>query len=397
MAGVDIGAHMTLLDNWFSGEPSELSLAVSRRRAAGLPIADLITANPHEHGIACDQALVEEAMRMGLNESRVYRPDARGRFEARESVAAWHREGTNPDHVILTPGTSLAYWAIFRLLGDRGEVLCPTPTYPLFDDLARLAGVGVRRYHMACEKGHWSIDPQEIAFQVTPATRVLVLVSPHNPTGHVVSANEMAAIAQVARRHDLTIVFDEVFRDVLHGVDEVRRPSELDVPLSISLNGLSKRLALPGLKAGWMVAEGDIGRCERVTRGMEYLMDTLLPVNEAVQGALPILMRDGNGEVQRIAALYRGRMRAMIEAALSAGFPASEPDGGIYILLPLPDAWSGHEEELALRLVEEEGVLLHPGNLYGIRAPHLVATAVNVDESALRRAAGPSCLGDTES
>src|SRR5690606_11094874 len=131
----------------------------------------------------------------------------------------WH--GTTADKAILTPGTSIAYFSAVGLLAERGEILCPTPTYPRFDDLARVAGCGVRRYYLACNNGQWSIDPDEVAFQITPATRALVLISPHNPTGHVVGEEEMRVLYAIARRHNLAIVFDEVFRGVLHAVDEV--------------------------------------------------------------------------------------------------------------------------------------------------------------------------------
>ncbi len=366
---------MPLLADWSAPHPSLLSEAIARRRASGLPLLDLITANPHEHGFACDPALVERAMLHGLRERAVYRPDPRGFIEARQAIAEWH--GASAEHVILTPGTSLAYFYAFRLLAERGEVLCPTPTYPLFDDLARLAGVGVRRYHLGCREGRWFIDPEEVEFQVTPATRVLVLVSPHNPTGHVVGDEEMEALCALARRHGLAIVFDEVFRDVLHRVDRAPRPSWHGAPLSVTLNGLSKRLALPGLKAGWMVVEGDAPRRDALLHALEYLSDTLLPVNEAVQGALPLLMREGESEVRRLAVLASARVRTMLAAARDAGFAMAEPDGGIYGLLPLGEEWKGREETLAIDLVEQRGVLLHPGSLYGIEAPHLVMTATS--------------------
>jgi aspartate/methionine/tyrosine aminotransferase len=368
---------MSLLSDWSSPHPSDLSLAVARRRAAGLPLVDLITANPHEHGFVCDPSLVERALLHGLRSRAIYRPDARGAHEAREAIAEWHGGGAAAEQVVLTPGTSLAYFYAFRLLAERGEVLCPTPTYPLFDDLARMAGVGVRRYHLGCREGRWFIDPEEVAFQVTSSTRVLVLVSPHNPTGHVVSAEEVEALCAIARRHDLAIVFDEVFRDVLHRVDGVPRPSEHGAPLCVTLNGLSKRLALPGLKAGWMVVEGDAAKRDALLQALEYLSDTLLPVNEAVQGAMPMLMREGESEVQRLAALSRVRVRTMLTAARDGGFAMAEPDGGIYGLLPLDEEWRGRDEEMAVQGVKQHGVLLHPGTLYGIQEPHLVMTATS--------------------
>ena len=96
------------------------------------------------------------------------------------------------------------------------------------------------------------MDPDEVRFQVTARTRAIVVVSPHNPTGMVASEQEMSALAAIAREHHLAIIFDEVFREFLHGDTRIVRPSDAGAPLSITLNGFSKMLSFRASRRdGW--------------------------------------------------------------------------------------------------------------------------------------------------
>jgi alanine-synthesizing transaminase len=373
-----------LLEAWGAPQPSGLARAIAQRRAAGAPLRDLVSANPQEEGFEFDQELLAGILRDAAEAARFYRPDPRGQSAAREAVAEYHG-GAAPESLLLTPGTSIAYWYAFRLLAaDGGEVLCPSPTYPLFDDLARVAGARVRRYHLRRDGARWAMDPEELAFQVTPQTRAIVVVSPHNPTGTVASSDELAALAEVARRHGLAVIFDEVFREFVHApttreqgaVRRVPRPAECGVPLALTLNGLSKMLSLPGMKAGWMVAEGeDEALHQRFLNAAEYLSDTLLPVSELTQAAMPRLLREGTEETARFAALCTERMRALAEQWAGMGFPVGLPEGGPYLVVPVAGDGARLEEGL-LRLVRERGIVVHAGGLYGIEEPSIVMTCI---------------------
>jgi hypothetical protein len=385
-----------LLDAWGAPQPSELACAIAQRRAEGAPVRDLVSANPQEEGFEFPQELLADILSEAAVTSRIYSPNPRGQPAAREAVAEYHG-GVGGDSVLLTPGTSMAYWYAFRLLASEGgEILCPSPTYPLFADLARLTGAGVRRYHLRRDGARWAMDPEEVAFQVTPRTRVVVVVSPHNPTGTVASADELAALAELARRHGLAVILDEVFREFLHTAAHVHRPAEFGMPLAITLNGLSKMLSLPGMKAGWMAVDGENAALRsRFLNAAEYLSDTFLPVSELTQAAMPRLLREGRGATAGFGALCRQRMAALVGAWRSSGVTAGMPEGGPYLVVPAGgDAAS--VSECVLRLVRERGIVVHPGDLYGIDEPSLVMTCiprppVSVHEIAamVRGAPGP--------
>jgi len=358
---------------------SVLASALDERRARGLPVFDFIQANPQEYGFEFPNDLLREIIAEACRAARFYRPDSRGQLPAREAVAAFHGDGVGPEAIVLTPGTSMAYWYCFRLLArSGGEVLCPAPTYPLFDDLARLAGLRTRSYHLDREDdGCWRIDPAEVEFQITRHTCAIVVVSPHNPTGMVASAGELQALAAIGARHGLPLIFDEVFREFLHTADCVPRPGECGAPLSITLNGLSKMLSLPGLKAGWMVVEGaDRALVRRFLAALEYAADTFLPVSEIVQGALPRLLAPPSiGYARTFARLYCERMSALIEAWRAAGLPLAMPQAGVYLPVPLPEK-TASDEEIALRLLRESGIYCHAGSSYAMPFPSLITMCV---------------------
>lgn len=363
-----------LLSAWSQGAPSPLAVAVRHRVEKGLPIYDLVGGNPQHHGYEFPQERLASILENAVADARFYHPDALGWPAAREAVARYHGRGVRPEQVLLTPGTSMAYFYAFRLLANPGdEILCPVPTYPLFDDLAKLAGLRVRRYHLD-EEGR--LDAQDLAFQVTPATRMIVLVSPHNPTGHVLTRAELQAVGEIAQHHHLAVVLDEVFREFTHGdMAEVPRATATEVPLLLTLNGISKMLSLPGLKGGWMVAEGQEERVEAFLAAAEYLSDTLLPVNEVTQAALPQLLEAH----KKIAPAFRQRLTRNVRdwavAWSAAGVKAHLPDAGPYLCVLLKHSLPEAELESRLvGLVEREGILVHPGHFYGFRQSRLVMT-----------------------
>ena len=191
------------------GESNHLYRLRDELRARGHEICDLVSGNINESGYVFPQNLIEEILTRASHNCRVYRPDSFGQKPAREAVAEFYRgagcseKDFNPANMLITPGSSLAYWYCFKLLANTGdEILCPRPSYPLFDYIAMLAGVKLTSYRMS-EAADWAIDLEYLEAVITTRTRAIVLISPHNPTGHVASVEEIAGLAEIARRHNL--------------------------------------------------------------------------------------------------------------------------------------------------------------------------------------------------
>jgi len=359
------------------GETNELYHVRDRLKAAGHPLVDMIAGNVSELGIGFPQDLLEAILMEASRKSRVYRPDSLGYIAAREAVATYYdnaRVPLQPSNILLTPGTSVAYWFCFKLLADEGdEILCPQPTYPLFDYIADLCGVRLVPYRLVETRG-WAVDLDYLEASVSTRSRAIVLISPHNPTGKVMSREELQGLCAVAARHDLAVISDEVFCEFLLGTESFVRPCDAGAPLTIVLNGFSKMYALPGLKFGWAALAGEPDRVREAMRALELISDTFLPVNETVQAAAPMVFERGNDFL----AAYRGEIRcrwSTAESLLAASGAVSfvRPDGGFYVSLRLR---AREERSTAIELLEREGILVHPGYFYDMEPDHLVVAFV---------------------
>lgn len=380
---------------WAHAPVNPLTAAVAARRARGGPFIDLVGASPHENGLGFPREEAESLAREAVIRALIYRPHARGQQEAREAIAGYYdRRGlpTRPDQLVLTPGTSLGYFYALRLLCEPGdEILVPSPGYPLFDDLCRIAGVGHRYYHYVPRPGpggvRWTLDLEDLAFQVTPRTRAIAVVSPHNPLGTVLSSDELREVGRICRARGLALVFDEVFCEFTDSAPcPFPRPRGEDFPLVLVLNGFSKMLSLPGFKLAWIRADGDAARVGRFLSALEYAGDLFLPVSEITQAMVPGLVEAGEqGVLARLRDEY-ARRRTLVGGLLGPWvLPA---DGGVYACGPLADlverlgrgrrrldrsGWHADDDELALRVLDEADVLVHPGHFYDLPG-HFVMT-----------------------
>ena len=347
----------------------------------GVPIQDLISGNINAQGFAFPQEELEEILVRASRQCLVYQPDSLGRKQAREAISEFYQDREillDPDSILLTPGTSLSYWYCFKLLADEGdEILCPQPSYPLFDYIALLSGVRLIPYRLD-ETENWAIDMDRLETVLSTRTRAIVLISPHNPTGHVASPDEISRVTDIALRHDLAILCDEVFSEFLIREKVLPRPAGSAAPLVFTLNGFSKMFALPGLKFGWMAVSGEQARVRQAMRSLELISDTFLPVNEIVQAASPEIFRRGenvrNDFTRRI-----GECWNVTEEHLAATDCCSyvKPEGGFYVTLRL----NGLEEEKAAEIIlKRNRLLLHPGYFYDMEPDHLVLSFVQKPE-----------------
>jgi hypothetical protein len=354
--------------NWDT-RPNRLSARLEERRRRGLPILDLTASNPAQ----CSFDFDHDAVLAAFADPAVlrYEPDPRGLASTRRAVADYYAGqgvSVNPDHVLLTTGTSEGYSFLFRLLAGPGdEVLSPLPSYPLFDLLADVNDVKLRPYSLHYGDG-WRIDLEHLAGAITPRTRAIIVVTPNNPTGSVLQRGELEALAALARDHNLAIIADEVFSDYLWqpGADATGSVAAVDGCLTFTLNGLSKIAALPQMKLAWIVANGprDL-RAEALAR-LEVIADTYLSVSTPVQLAAPKLLAARDAVQRQILRRIQTSLN-QLDTRLARGTPCSRlrAEGGWYAVLRVPNTRS--DEDWALALLDR-GVYLHPGHFFGFAA-----------------------------
>ncbi len=358
------------------GPKNPLYVLNEQLRTEGHKIVDLVRGNVNEHGIVYPQEILQEILINAADRARVYRPDSLGQLAAREAIAGYYETlRITPEQILITPGTSVSYWYCFKLLAEAGdEMLCPQPSYPLFDYIARLAGVELTHYRLV-ESMQWAIDLDYLENQITSRTRAIILISPHNPTGMVADEQQLRGLAEIAARHSLAIISDEVFCEFLVGLDAFPRIASTDAPLVFTLNGFSKMFALPGIKIGWMAVTGDAGLVRKSMPALDLISDTFLPVNEIAQFAVPEVITRGQDFLDR----YKKWISECRAAALASleGISLVPPRGGFYLTIPI----SGDEERTARSLLEKSRILVHPGYFYDISPDHLVMTFIDEPDS----------------
>ena len=359
--------------NWHLAQ-NRLTEAVETARAGPAKLLDLTVSNPTRVGLEYDEAAILAA----LNSSKAldYDPQAKGLLAAREAVARYYFERSerderdvasnvsttvDPERIVLTTSTSEGYSFVFRLLCNAGdELLVPKPSYPLFEFLADLQDVKLVPYPLIYDHG-WQMDFPSLEKAVTKRTRGVVVVHPNNPTGSYVHTAELAPLNAFCRAHGLALIVDEVFLD--YQLDDRKYSSfagNQDV-LTFTLSGLSKISALPQMKVAWIVTSGP--EAEPAMARLEVIADTYLSMNAPIQQALPVLLAQRkNIQPQLLARVERNLVELDRQIAKQQVCQRLQVEGGWNAVLRVPVTRS--DEDLAIALVREQAVLVHPGHFY---------------------------------
>lgn len=366
--------------NW-NLRANRLGEALERHRASGKRLIDLTASNPTECGFAYDGEAILGAIANPL--ALEYKPQTKGLVSARRAVADYYAAvgiELSIEDVILTTSTSEAYSYIFRALSNPDdEILIPEPSYPLFDFLADIQDVRLRRYPLLYDHG-WQIDFHSLESGITPRTRAVMLVHPNNPTGHYVKADQAERLGRLCAARNLAIVADEVFLDFGLEADEQRARSfaHSGEALTFTLSGLSKIAGLPQMKAAWLVASGPAKLKKSALDRLEVIADTYLSMNAPVQHAIPELLAGRSAlqvqMLERIQANLRELDRQLHGTDICTRLII---EGGWYAVLRIPA--TSTDEEFAVRLLVERGVHVHPGHFYGFQGDgYLVVSLIAV-------------------
>lgn len=370
------------------------SKAMERARAMHGTLVDLTESNPTRAGLGAPPSLLAE---LGHPRGAFYEPEAFGHREAREAVAAYYLErGTTVgvDDIVLSASTSESYGWLFKLLCDAGDaVLVPTPGYPLFSYLAEMEGVTLEPYRMELVEGVYRLDQDGLKLQVTPRTKALVLVHPNNPTGSFVHPDDRRFVEALAAQHGLALIVDEVFGDYAFDDALRRRPPSFageSSVLTFVLSGLSKVMALPQVKLGWMVVSGPPDDKAEALARLELVADSYLSVGTPVQRALPALLAQRKAVQDALGQRVRRNLEGVRQSVASCG--------GIVRLLPVEAGWYAvlqqdrwSDEEWAMRVLLGDGVLVHPGYFFDYADEGVVVVSLLASTDALTQGLESLC------
>ncbi|MBM9465921.1 pyridoxal phosphate-dependent aminotransferase [Nakamurella leprariae] len=271
-----------------------LLVEAHRLEAEGHRILKLNVGNPAPFGFEAPESIVADMVH-SLPEAQGY-SDSRGIYSARTAVAQYYQSrgltGTTVDDVFIGNGVSELITMVLQALVDDGDqVLVPAPDYPLWTGAVSLSGG--RPVHYRCdETDEWMPDLEDIEAKITDRTRALVLINPNNPTGAVYSRETVRALVDIARRHDLVVLSDEIYEKILFdGATHHHAAADAgnDV-LCLTFSGLSKAYRVCGYRAGWVMISGPQHRATSFLEGLTLLanmrMCANVPGQHAIQTAL---------------------------------------------------------------------------------------------------------------
>ncbi len=353
-----------------------------RRHAAGEDVIFLTVGDP-------DQAPPEkiiEATVASLRRHRTGYAPVVGEPAVRAAIAARvaRRSGQNcsADNIAVVPGTQGGlYCAVQCLAGPGDEIIVPEPIYATYEAVVGASAADMVTVPLRPERG-FHPDLDLIAAAITPRTRAIWINSPHNPTGAVMTRDEIEAVAALCRRHDLWLVSDEVYEDLAFARPHVGAWSLPGMAeRSVVVSSLSKSHAVPGFRFGWVVGPPALVR---------HLFNLLLCMTYGApafiqDGALAAL-REDLPEVAALRQAYRARA-AMVSRRLAAapGCRVIPPEGGMFVLLDVRE--SGLDAgEFARGLLESEGVAVLPCDGFGPSAAGHLRIALSAPDARLAEA-----------
>ena len=360
-------APLTLSARAGALQPS-LTLAITAKarqlRAEGRDICSLSAGEPDFDTPAFIRHAATAALEAGHTR---YGPVA-GEPALREAIATkLTRENgipTSASQVLITNGGKQALYNLFQVLLDPGdEVLLPSPYWLSYPEMAQLAGASVQPIPCAASAG-FHLCPDALAAAITPASRLLVINSPSNPTGAVLRRDELEAIAAVVRPHPrLAVVCDEIYESLLSPGHEHHSLAAIAPDIAhrvFVVNGFAKGWAMTGWRIGWLAGETSVV----AAAGALQSQSTSNVCTFAQYGALAAI--EGPRDCVREMAQHFIVRRQLLSDGLRAidGVALRAPEGAFYAF-PDVSAWGLDSMALCGRLLEEEGLALVPGIAFG--------------------------------
>ncbi len=276
----------------------------------------------------------------------------------------WGRTVT-PQEVLVTAGAVNALAAVVAAIAEEGdEILVPDPGWPNYMAMIELARTVPVRYPLPPENGYLP-DLTALEAKITPRTKAIIINNPSNPTGAVFPAETVEALVELARKHDLWLISDEVYEDLIFEGEHVPA-ARFDPERVITVSGASKSYAMTGWRIGWAVTQPDlVALCGKI-------QEAIVSCPPAVsQAAAEAAVRGPQDAVEEMRLAYQRRRDLVQEFLEPTGLLSSVPAGAFYALVDLRGAGLP-SKELALKLLEEEHVAVAPGSTFGDVAEGMV-------------------------
>ena len=315
---------------------------------------------------------------------------ASGIFEAREAVAGFVnrtlKTDVDPSEVVLVPGSkNVLLFTLLACIEPGDEVILPDPGYPAYASQVNFIG-GVPKPVKLREETGFRMDLDELESLVTPKTKMLIVNTPQNPTGGVLTADDVKFVCDLAHKHDLLVVSDEIYSQLVYGFHHV---SPLSHPgmreRTVLMDGLSKSYAMTGWRLGYAVAP----------KALAAKLDTLMINTSSCaagftqMAAIEALSApESEHAVARMVKVFEHRRNLVVDAINTIpGMRCARPQGAFYAF-PNIVGTGFDEHELADRLLGEAGVAVLPGTAFGDAGKGFIRLAYTQSEDELKLGLG---------
>ena len=363
----------------------KLKQLTHERRRQGIDVIDLGMGNPNE---PTPKHIIDKLCE-AAREPRHHRYSiSRGIFNLRREVA-WHYERRfaveiDPEHeAIAVIGTKEGLSHLALALIDQGDLaLVPNPTFPIHIYSIALAGGSVVSIPLR-EENEFVPSLAEIARDIWPRPKVLILSFPHNPTGAVVDLSFFEEIVHFAKKHDIILIHDLAYADIVF--DGYKAPSLLQAKgakeIGVEFISLSKSYNMAGWRCGFAVGNRDIIEALARIKGY-YDYGIFAPI----QVASIMALRTPSDEVQANAEIYRRRRDVLVDGLNRIGWKVQKPKGTMFVWAPIPEPYRHLSSmDFAMKLLDEAEVCVSPGAGFGHNGEGYVRIALVENENRLRQ------------
>ncbi|EBA15559.1 aspartate aminotransferase, putative [Roseobacter sp. SK209-2-6] len=365
------------------GAKWEVYLKAKELVAEGHDIVEMTIGEPD---VAAPSELIEAGVQ-SLRNGRTTYSNGRGEAGLRAALAEHYSNQTgqliSDNQVLCFPGTQTALFAVLMGVAEAGcEVLIGDPMYATYEGVVRASGADVVPVPLRPENG-FRISARDIAERITPRTSAILLTTPHNPTGSILTRADIEEIGALALEHDLWIISDEVYAELVFDGAEFVSPLS-DPKLAervIVVSSVSKSHAAPGFRSGWCI-------------GPEAFTDALLPFSETMLfGNQPFIadmtelaIREGSSVAAGMASRYAARAERLYERlSAETKLKVHRPQAGMFAMIEV-SATGMNGDEYALHLLERGKVAVMPGSSFGDTVGNWVRVALTVDEESFAAA-----------
>jgi len=331
-------------------------------------------------------ASVNNALKQALDEGKDRYCAVAGVLTLREAIATYLHDTrslkVSPDNIVIAPGCKIAlFMAMMALIDPGDEVLYPDPGFPGYLSITLGLG-GIAVPFELSERNHFQPDPDEVAAKITPRSKILIANSPGNPTGAVYSDPVQRRLSELAVKHDLLVLSDEIYARVIYGGQYI---SLMNYPgmqeRTLIIDGFSKSFAMTGWRLGYTVAP------PRIVPALQMLaVNSYTCVAEFSQYAAIEALQDREGTTPRMVGEFAKRREQFIrDLNRVPGFRCAPPQGAFYAWVNISGTGMS-AEELCRIMLEEAGVAAIPGAAFGAAGTDFIRFSFASSTATLREA-----------